>query len=83
MRLAPFIIVTCNVTFPTSDAGTHAHYDSHLREYHPTRIRFQVLQLLDPKHSANFLRIVKVGVRVALHLLARYNVQCNTEQNMT
>ncbi len=35
------------------------------------------------KTLANFLRIVKVGVRVALILLARYNVQSNAENNMT
>ena len=35
------------------------------------------------KTLANFLRIVKVGVRVALILRARYNVQSNAEHKMT
>ncbi len=34
------------------------------------------------KTLANFQRIVKVGVKVALVLLARYNVQNNAEHHM-
>ena len=35
------------------------------------------------KTHANFLRIVKVGVRVALVLLASYNMQSIAEHKMT
>jgi len=40
-------------------------------------------QLLRYKTLAKFLRIVKVGVKVALVLLARYNVQSNAARSMS
>ncbi len=40
-----------------------------------THILLFNFQLLEYKTLASFLRIVKVGVTVALALLARYNVQ--------
>jgi hypothetical protein len=54
MRLAPFIMAVHQISFSASDAGTHAHYNSDLREYHPIRIRFQIMLLLHTKHSRTF-----------------------------
>jgi len=62
--------------------GPVYHYDSQLT-FSATSQTLPDQAFVRNKTLANFLRIVKVGVGVALILLARYNVQSNAEQKMT